>query len=224
MARSNRGLLWVALVLLAAVCGCDLATMSYFLMPEPRQPPQLKRLASDGKKVKVVLLADMGLETRPEFDRVDMDLCVRLGGHLKQLFAENQEDVELVPQREVEQFKATHPSWRDLLPPAEVGKHFGADTVVYIELRNLALYEKGSGRILFKGQADLTLSVIDVKHPDEMPARKNFSCVYPSDARGGVSTSDMGEMEFRQNFLDYLARRLSWNFAAYRKRDTYFVE
>ena len=52
MVRSNRGLLWVALVLLAAVCGCDIATMSYFLMPEPRQPPQLKRLASDDKKVK----------------------------------------------------------------------------------------------------------------------------------------------------------------------------
>jgi hypothetical protein len=223
MARSNRGLLWVALAMLAAVCGCDLATMSYFLMPEPRQPPQLKRLASDDKKVKVVLLADMGLETRPEFARADMDLCNRLAGHLKQLFAENKEDVELVPQREVEQFKATHPTWRDLFHPAEVGKHFEADTVVYIEMRNLGLYEK-PGTILFKGRADLTLSVIDVKHPDEMPAQKNFSCVYPSDARGGVPTSDMHEMEFRQHFLDYLARRLSWNFAAYRKRDTYFVE
>jgi hypothetical protein len=225
MERTGRWGSWLLILGLMGVCvGCDFATLTYFLLPEPRQPAQLKRLAEDGKKIKVVLLVDMGLETRPEFVQADVDLANLLARQLQTLFKENKEDVELVPQREVELYKSTNPGWRENFDPAEVGRHFEAQRVVYLEIRSLSLYEKGSLNTMYRGHADLTISVIEVEDPNQVPERKFFTTVYPGDPRGGVAVGDMTAMEFRQHFLNYLAKKLSWHFADYRQQDTYFLE
>src|SRR5438445_85693 len=81
------------LVLAATVCtGCNLMALPFFLMPgmEPKHDAKCK-LASDekDKEVKVVILASAGLETRPEFLRVDRELSRKLCQRLEEGFKLN---------------------------------------------------------------------------------------------------------------------------------------
>jgi hypothetical protein len=223
-----RGRRWFLTGLLgaAAVCaGCDLGSMAYFLMPEAKQPPQLKRLASDdkNKEVRVVILTWGGLETRPELAQADRELSERLVKQLRDLCETNQERVTIVSPRKVEEFKSTHPTWREL-DLQDIGRRFHADYLIYLEINSLRLYKPGSFNTMFRGEANLTVSVVDVHRQDEPQERREFSCVYPSEARGEIPVGDVNLMEFRQAFLTYVAKRLSWFFSPYPKRESYFVE
>jgi hypothetical protein len=210
----------------AALCaGCDFGSLAYFVMPETKEPAELKRLASADKKkeVRAVILTYLALETRAEFIQADRELSERLAKHLRELCEANDEKVTIIPTRRVEEFKNAHPDWikMDL---TEIGRVLRADYVIYLEINSLGLYSKGSMNTMFQGQADISVTVADVNNPDDTPEQKRFSCVYPSDARGPVPVGDTHPMEFRQAFLNYLAKRLSYYFAPYPKRETYYVE
>jgi hypothetical protein len=213
---------WLAGLLGATLgAGCDPGSMMYFLLPEAKEDPELRRLASDDKKkeVKVVILTYAALEPRAEFVQADRQLAELLAKNLNELYKTNQEKVTVVPPRRVEEYKNTHPSRRGY-DPAEVGQHFGADYVIYIEMNKLSLFEHGCSDMLLRGRADLLVSVVDVKSPDETPDSRDFTCVYPSESKGAIDASmENSPSQFRQAFLGYVARRLSYYFAAHPKRD-----
>jgi len=204
--------------------GCNLLSMPFFLMSgmDPQHEPKCK-LASDDKKkeIKVVILASSGLETRPEFLRVDRELSTQLARQLQQAFKDNKEKVTVVSPVQVEKYKDEHPQWR-ALEVAEIGKHFGANYVIDLEMDELSLYEPGSGNQLFRGKANISVSVVDVSKPDDEPKWKDtYTKVYPSDARGAVPASDGNAQQFRQRFLAQVAKELSWSFTAHPTSDDY---
>jgi hypothetical protein len=213
---------WLAgLLALALGAGCDPGSVMYFLLPEAKEDPELRRLASEDKKkeVKVVILTYAALEPRPEFIQADRQLAEMLARELNELSRANQDKVTVVPPRRVEEYKNTHPSRRGY-DPAEVGQHFKADYVIYIEINKLSLFERGSDMQLLRGRADLLVSVVDVKNPDETPDSRDFTCVYPSESKGAIDNSmENPPAQFRQAFLGYVARRLSYYFAPHPKRD-----
>jgi hypothetical protein len=196
-------------------------------MPESGQPPEIKRLASDDKKkeVRVVILTySNDVETRPELIGSDRQLSELLYKQLHELCESNQEKVAIIPPRKVEEFKSSHPDWQKQ-ELATIGRYFRADYVIYLEINSLGLYEKGSANQLYRGNADLVVTLVDVNKPDEAPEQKQFSCVYPSDAKGPVPVGlDTQPMLFRQAFLTFIAKRLSWFFSPYPKRESYYVE
>src|SRR4051794_29528922 len=103
------------LVLGAAACaGCDLATLTYFLMPENDAPAECRRLASsDSKKeVKVVILTYAHLETRAEFIGADRALSDLLARHLRELSEQNREKLTVISPHKVEDYKNNHPDWK----------------------------------------------------------------------------------------------------------------
>jgi hypothetical protein len=217
---------WLVLVLAGAAVlsgGCDLGSLAYFLMPEPRQPALFKDLASaDAKKdPRVVILTYTALETRAEFIQADRQLAEMLAKQLTEAAKGNQEKLTVVPPRRVEEYKNTHPSWREQDLP-QLGKAFDADYVIYLEINKLSLYERGSSE-LFRGRASLSVNLIDVRHPDDTPRSDAFWCVYPSGAHGPVQAFDTQPMQFRQEFLSHVAQRLTRYFARYPKRDSLFV-
>jgi hypothetical protein len=61
--------------------------------------------------------------------------------------------------------------------------------------------------------------VADVRHPDDSPHPTEFTDRYPAELRGGIDTLDMPLMVFRQKFLDHVAKRLSYYFVNYQKRE-----
>jgi hypothetical protein len=219
MARGARW--WLVGVLgLAAFGGCDPGSIAYFLLPEEKAQPELKRLASDDKKkeVKVVILTYNRLDLQPELIQVDRQLADVLTRQLDLLCKENDENVKIVPSRLVEEYKNTHPS-RHGPDPAEVGRHFHADYVIYLELNEMSLYEKGSGKQMYRGRAHISVSLVEVNNPDDAHEPREFTCVYPSEARAMDVSPEIPVALFRQQFLACIARKLSYYFAPHSMHD-----
>jgi hypothetical protein len=213
---------WLAAGLLGAAlgAGCDPATMMYFLTPEAKEEPELRRLASEDKKkeVKVVILAYSAMEPRSEFIQADRQVTELLARQLTELARANEEKVVVVPPRKVEEYKNQHPSRRGC-DPTEVGTFFKADYVIYLELNQMSLYERGSANQMLRGRADISVTLVDMRQPEDQDT-KPFTCVYPSDSRGAVDVSpETPPNVFRANFLAYVAKRLSWYFAPHPRRD-----
>jgi hypothetical protein len=228
MAGFGRCGVLAGLVLVAAAsAGCDLKTMAYFLLPDAKDEAEIHKIASDDpiKEVKVVILTYSALEVRPEFIKADLQLSELLAKQLRDLCEADDERVSIVQPRKVEAFKNSHPNWHTL-DPAEIGTQFHADYVIYIEINSMTLYDKGNNNALFHGQANLSVTLVDVNNANNAyPERKEFTCGYPADARGPIpAEGDMSAMEFRHAFLNYVAKRLSWYFAPHPRRESYYVE
>ena len=208
-------------LLLALACGtgCNVLSVPAFLFgPESKRDAELKKLAADDKEkeVRIVILTYAGLETRPEFLRVDRELTGMLVRWLEQGFTYNKERVTIVPPRQVEKFKDENPKWQTM-DLVEIGKNrnFDADYVVYLEINSLTLYEAGSGNQLYRGRTKISVAVADVNKPEEDPVKKEFSSEYPSEAKGPVPVGDSSLQEFRQAFLNHVTKKLSWNFTSH---------
>lgn len=212
---------------LAGATGCNMAAVPYFLfcMEDPKHQAEIQKIASPNKKEerKVVLLTYHRLDLRPEFANCDRELTHSVEKHIKQLAEVNKEKITLVHQRKVEDYKNNHPDWKEE-ELSDIGKHFGADWVVYLEINSLSLYEPGSGGTLYRGKADMTISLIDVKNPDDSRPPQAFTCSYPRESRIQMTSADKSPSEFRQMFLDYLGRRVSWKFTAHPTRDDFYAD
>jgi hypothetical protein len=212
--------------------GCNMMSLPFFLMPgmEPKSEPKC-RLASDDKekKVKVLILASRGLETRPEFVNVDRDLSRLLTLQLQEGFKNNKENVSVMSPSRVENYKDRHSNWRSM-SPEEIGETFrGGDKtsswyVINIEIDSISLYEQGSANQLFHGRADLSLDVVDLNKPGEGPIyRESCTVEYPK-VSGPIAASDSNVLQFRQRFLNVVARELSWRFTSHLLDDDHRVE
>jgi hypothetical protein len=200
------------------MAGCSFPQSLFFLMPEAKDPAELKRLAdSDGKKeVKVVLWTYMSLDPRTEFIQADRRLAVMLAEEIQRLSAENGEKISIVKPNLVEQYKSRHPNWQ-ALELTQVGHDFNADYVVNLEIDKLSLYEPNANQQLYRGQTEILVSVVDMKHPDDVQ-HKEFNDRYPTEARGDMTPFDVPPTMFRDQFLAHVAKRLSFFFVEHRRR------
>ncbi len=197
-------------------CGCDLGSLVYFLMPDAKTDPELRRLASeDGKSEPrvVILVTRRGLETKPELIQAERELAAMICKQLKDQCAENKERLAIVAPRKVEEFKSAHPNWK-ALDPHDIAKHFDADYVVDLEINSISLYAKGT-KELFQGTAEVRLMLYDMKNSDAQGDQRELTFSYPHEAHGGIPVFDSSVPAFRQKFLTYLAKRLAWNFTGH---------
>jgi hypothetical protein len=228
MAATKRLMVLAGIILAAGLMtGCNLLSLPFFLLgPEPSIPAGMKELGSKEKRreTTTLVLTYAGPETRPEFIKVDRDLAARIADEMRSAFQHNEQYGKVVSTSKVEKFKQEHPNWQTM-ELADIGKHFGADFVVYVELDNdsLALFERGSGRELFRGHAEGRISLIDVHDPEDGTKQQPLNYTYPNDAKA-VQASDSSVMLFKQEFLKNLARKVTWCFVSHPTRDGYAEE
>jgi hypothetical protein len=207
--------------------GCNVLSLPFFLFgPEPKVAPELP-VASENKdhKVRLVILTLYEhLETRPELSGVDRELTNKVAKHLLEGFKANEEKVAVVPPSKVDQYKADTPNWRSLDFKDDIGKHFDADYVIVLEIHSLSLYQTGSGNTLFRGKANIGVTLINVFDPDGAPERKEFVKEFPTENKGEIAVGDMTVTQFREQFVDYIAKNLSWYFTAHPTADRYSCE
>ncbi len=222
MTPSRRWTLFALLVLpLATVVGCNPGSLAFLLRgDDPKAAPLMHRIAPDDKdkdtekEVSVVILAVAGLETRSELIRADRELENLLVLALREGCKQNREKVKVVSPSKVQDFKSENPDWRKW-DPEEVGKHFKADWVVWLEMGALSLYEKGSSNQLYRGRAEINVTLVDVNSASEQPKLKTYSDIYPGEARPAVEVGETNPAAFRQAFLTHVADQLSWYFTAH---------
>ncbi len=217
----------VAAGLAGVAVGCgDMGALAYFLSPEQALPARLKHLPSEDPKKeppRVVILTYSGVDMRPEFIHADRQLSEMLAQNLRQLAEVYKQRITIIPPRKVEEFKNSNPNWRGM-DTAEIGRrYFNADYVIYLELRSLSLYEPGNST-LYRGRANLLVSLVDVNNPDESGLREDYECIYPS-TQGPIPVDiDVQPMRFCHDFLGHIARQLSWRFSNYPRSENRIME
>jgi hypothetical protein len=195
--------------------GCDLASMSYFLNPfaDDRIQPEVKLTPIKGKESRVVILASFAnLETRPEFQTLDQELCERLAAEIKKRAAANKDKVKIIPYYEVKNYlnKQLDPH---LVSKRDIGKHFNADYAVNLEINKMSLFEEGSYRQLYRGNTEIAITVFKMNQPEgEGPYYDGvYDRKYPKHGPDDTGTL----LQFRNKFLACLAKELSRYFEAY---------
>jgi hypothetical protein len=204
-------------LLVAAILGtgCNIPSLMYFLVPggDPREAPLLMPLTppDKGKPVKIAVLAYMGMQNRSEFITAERDLEGQLAQQLFQSFKDEKQAVSIVPNSKIQEFKSTHPGWKES-DLKEIAQYFKVDYLIYLEIDSISLYETGSQNTLYRGRANITVSVLNANKPDESPYPKSFNCVYPA-SKGPISVDESTPPRgFYLAFMNYMAKRLSWYF------------
>lgn len=152
-----------------------------------------------GKRVAVVAITDAGISTDPN--------SILLANFVRGLLEKNVKKIDLVTQDEVDPWFEgdSTGSEKDFIA---MGKGVKADMVVAVEMTQLTLRE---GQTLFRGKADLAVSVYDMKKSGKVIFRKRHSeFAYPE--MGGMPATETDETKFRRVYLLHVAEKLSHHF------------
>jgi len=201
------GTLWVAI-------GCNPATLTGILMPfsDDRVPPVCP--LAKKKEVTVCVVTNFaGLETRLETAPAANELAELFALQLRKRAEENREKIKvLAPSKTRNCAGAADFTGRTL---QDIGKQCKADYVVSLEIASMDVYERKSSQMLYRGNTDINILVVDVSKPAgegtifNEPYRREFPRSGPRDA------ADMAAPQFRQLFLGAGAADLARIFTAY---------
>lgn len=122
--------------------------------------------------------------------------------HLK--LASNIKDIILVPPTEVK-------NWIDLNQTdgtnlVDLGRGVGADLVFGVDVDNYRIRE---GRTMYKGRADIEVSVVETATGEKTFAFGPDQFEYPENGRPAMNTTDR---QFQAFYLSWLTERLARNF------------
>lgn len=125
--------------------------------------------------------------------------------------------VSLVRQSEIDQ-------WRDRVgwesdDLVAMGKAVEADKVLAIDLHNLKLRD---GKSMYRGTADVTVTVYDSLSGDELFKREILEYTYPQMA--GQPITETTESRFRKMYLGVLAAEIVRSFHRYDFSDTFALD
>jgi hypothetical protein len=224
-AFARRWLLVGAMGMVLVAAGCNMSSLAYFFnfISDDTNPPEFPNLVSSKRNIKVVLLVSAETDMRPEFLRVDRDLSALLSVWLQKRFKDHGDKVTMVKFSEVENFKDRTPNWRTM-DWRDIGKRFHADYVINLELSNLSLYEKASGKEWFRGYAQVSASAYDTNNPDAGKVfSREYSYCYPTQWAKSVMDNN-NPIQFRSEFLRYMVKQLARSFATYTIEDKYPCE
>jgi hypothetical protein len=190
--------------------------MPFMMFKEDKEPAKMPLTKNNKKKeVTVVLLCSLAnpLDSRPEIQTVDRDLCVKLAEEMKKRFDANREKIKIVPYHKVKSF-LNKEAENNLADKRDIGKHFDADYVINLEINSMSFYE-GNYRQLFRGKTEIMVTVFDVNAEEGDGPKYNeiYHTEYPE--HSPIDAGSESVLSFRAMFMSRLARDLSRWFAAY---------
>jgi hypothetical protein len=212
----RRTLLAVLLVGFAACFGCNPAMLPMFLQGEAQEEPALKRLAKkdDKKEVKVAIVVSSRLSARQELAGVNRELGRKAVEQLRILAKANEDKLVVIEPSKVERYLASHPKWKEMDREEladDLKTALKVDYVIDVEINALSLIE---GTDLYRGHADLHVSLWNTNDPDDGPHDKDIRSVYPKSA-GELADSDTNLFDFRDKFLVTLAKQIAYCFCTH---------
>ena len=185
-------------LLLTTATGCIqmLLFTPFYLLKGHDLPADFKGL--EGKRVVVVCRPPVSLEYR--YGSVDREISKRVG----RLLAMNVKKIDMVKWTDVEQWIDE----QDFEEVDQLAKATKAEMVVEIDLEEFSL-DKGS--TLRQGKSNLSVTVYDMSQGGQEVYQKSVrEILYPFN--GGVPVQEKPEAEFRREFLEIVAERISRHF------------
>jgi hypothetical protein len=179
------------------------------LVPEKKKNTELK----------IMVLAYSAMDPSTEFVTADRELQSSLSRQLLQLAKKNEQKVALISPTKVQEYKNAHPDWHTSRIQ-DIGRQFDADYVIYLEIESMSLYEKGGFNQLYRGRAEIGITLVNMQKPDMDPVEKHFSCEYPK-TRGPVPVDEMNARQFYLSFMESVTKRLSWYFVPHESQEDY---
>lgn len=199
----------LALLTLPALGCIGALAQGLYLFQGEKVPAEFEGLP--GKRVAVVCLSN----TAAAGPGSEADVVARL---VSNLLATHVKEIDLVHQDEVYDWMDNH-NW-DQTDYRPVGRGVKADMIVAIEISGFRLYE---GSTLYKGRANVTVSVLDMSKNGQVVFRREMpDFAYPTNA--GHHTADITEARFRRMFLDEIATQVARRFYAYDLIETFAAD
>jgi hypothetical protein len=147
-----------------------------------------------GKKVAVVCRPLVGLTYR------DSGVAKQIGQQVCVLLKKNVSKIQIVDPEKIAEWVDEH-SWEEYL---DVGKALKADFVVGVDLEHFSIYE---GQTVYQGKSKVAIKVYDCKTGKLAFEKSMPKLVYPPNHV--ISTSDVEESEFRQEYVGILAEHVA---------------
>ncbi|HRX78685.1 MAG: hypothetical protein H6821_08715 [Planctomycetaceae bacterium] len=191
----------VVLMLLPATSGCIglLSTLRWIGggNPMPAEYAGLK-----GKRVAVVCVSeDSSYGTGSE--------SLLLAREVSSILGKNVKEIELVRADEIADW-VDREGW-DEIDYREIGRGVKADRVLAVGLGSFSIRE---GASLYKGRADITVSVYDMEDGGHEVFRKTVP-EFSFPATGPYPVGDLSEVQFRRAFLKTLSNHVARHFYSY---------
>ena len=198
-----------ACILCSVLSGCNYVLILGYLIGgppsvEPDFDKETKECMTD-KDVTVCVVCFAPNEVLYSFENVDHELAKYVSFRL------SEHKIKIVPPDYVKAWLEENKDWDK---PEEIGAHFKATYVVYIDLNKFSLYEEGSAS-LYRGQSEAFVSVW--KMDDDGEGEKIFGAEkiskYP--AQQPISTSDETFSNFKARYLSRLSDQIGRLFYEY---------
>ena len=185
------------ILIMVPTAGCiGLAAQALYVLKGHKTPAQFDGFKN--KRVAIVCVSDQ--------DAIGSDLMThRVCQLLSVQLAQNVKGIEIVPQSDITELLKSN-SW-ERVDFAEVGRHVNADYVLAVELSSYSLDE---GSTMYKGRAETTTSVYDMKKNGTLVFTKgpeDFS--FPRDGRPKMQSK---RREFENAYLSRLTTYLAQYF------------
>jgi hypothetical protein len=152
------------------------------------------------EKQRVVVVCRPPASSEYSFAGASRELAIRISNLLEM----NVPGIEVVNQKEVD-------NWideSDLTDFKDVAKAVKAGMVVHVELDHFDLYK---GKTLYQGNAEVTISVYDMKQNGKRVWERNLGQIlYPNNS--GTPAQDKPVQHFQRDFVMVLADRIARNF------------
>jgi len=215
---SRRGML-IGLGLAATGLGCGganpfLAVQYMFSGGETKSPAEFPlKPHVKNTDAKVVVFASSRMGIPPDLAGVDRMLNAEMIRILDARVKQNEEKVLVLKMPVIDKYKSENPNWRTV-DPCDVGKHFGADYVIDVEVWAIDLYKPESRRQWLQGHATVSVNAYDLAKPLKEPAYKwEYSIEYPRGREEPVE-SPAQVSSFREKFIERIASDIAVKFTA----------
>jgi hypothetical protein len=190
-------------LLLPGLGGCKLIALPFFAFGQD----QVKKVPAEypymeGKKVCILVWVDEYTGFQYQW------LPLEVSEHVRVALEGSVHGISVVPNREVIEYQKREPNWESQ-NPAEIGKKFGANRVIMIELTQYTTREPGSMH-LYRGHMGGNVKVLDTAYPEAGPAYQAvLEVAYPPDSFAAYGTD---ERTLRRAIMELFANDLASRF------------
>ncbi|MCF7958229.1 MAG: hypothetical protein K9M57_07275 [Phycisphaerae bacterium] len=195
----------VAIVMLGSFLGgCNLLELPvYALFGQSYKKVKAEYTGLKGKKVAIIIA--MGPLINYDYPDARLNVALAVGDLIKK----NVDDVTLIDQNQIENYQNRYLDWLSM-PMSELGTHFKADRVLYIDLYEYTMHDESSVNLL-RGRLNGSLYIYDMesRQQDRAVYNGDVKTQYPKDHPEPLSEKALHKIRFNSIvlFADGVAKK-----------------